>query len=103
MPCFAHVLRPGSLRWHELVGWTLPIVPVGFSAISHQFLTAYDGATGLLSAAQPAFTDISGIAPAQIGTGTPSANTTATGAGPPGVTLPDHRSLEKLRVDSLNR
>ena len=54
-------------------GWTEPIVPVDFSAISHQFLTAYDAVTGVLSAAQPAFTDISGIAaPSQIPTPTAS-------------------------------
>ena len=70
-------------------GWTEPIVPVGFSAISHQFLTAYDGASGLLSAAQPDFTDISGIAQvAQGGTGTSTpalvagTNVTITGSWP---------------------
>ena len=52
---------------------TLPIVPVSFGAISHEFLTAYNAATGSFSAAQPAFTDISGTAQvAQGGTGTSS-------------------------------
>lgn len=52
---------------------TLPIVPVSFGPISHEFLTEYNAATGSFSAAQPAFTDISGIAQvAQGGTGTSS-------------------------------
>ena len=53
---------------------TLPIVPISFGPISHEFITAYNAATGSFSAAQPAFTDISGVAATgQIGTGTPSA------------------------------
>jgi hypothetical protein len=52
---------------------TLPIVPVSFGPISHEFLTAYNAATGSLSAAQPEFTDISGVAsPAQLPTPTSS-------------------------------
>ncbi len=54
---------------------TLPIVPVGFGVISHEFLTAYNAATGAFTAAQPAFTDVSGVATtAQIGTGSPAAS-----------------------------
>ena len=52
---------------------TLPIVPVTFSAILHQFLTAYDAVTGVFSAAQPDYSDL---------TGTPQlANTIAPVAG----------------------
>lgn len=68
---------------------TLPIVPLTFSVISHQFLTAYNALTGVFSAAQPAFTDISGIAQvAQGGTGTATpglvagTNVTITGSWP---------------------
>ena len=47
----ALVCFDGTSWW----GWTEPIVPVGFSAISHQFLTAYNALTGAFtSAAQPA-------------------------------------------------
>jgi hypothetical protein len=38
----------------------LPIVPSTFTAITHEFLTSYNAATGLFTAAQPAFTDITG-------------------------------------------
>jgi hypothetical protein len=49
-------------------------LPSGFAAVAHEWIDSYDAATGLFSATQPAFTDISGVATtAQIGTGTPSA------------------------------
>lgn len=35
-----------------------------FNAVSHEFLTSYNASTGLFTAAQPAFTDISGTATA---------------------------------------
>ena len=38
----------------------LPVVPSTFTAVTHEFLTSYNAATGLFTAAQPAFTDISG-------------------------------------------
>ena len=70
LPTYCALVAFDGTNWW---GWTEPIVPVGFSAISHQFLTAYDAVTGMLSAAQPAFTDISGIAaPSQIPTPTAS-------------------------------
>jgi hypothetical protein len=48
--------------------------PQNTPAVSHEFLTGYNAATGGFTAAQPAFTDISGVATtAQIGTGTPAA------------------------------
>jgi hypothetical protein len=43
---------------------TLPVAPASFNAVAHEFLTAYNAATGAFSAAQPAFTDISGAATA---------------------------------------
>lgn len=52
----------------------LPIVPLTFAPVAHEFLTGYDDSSGVFSAAQPSFTDISGIAATnQIGTGTPTA------------------------------
>lgn len=48
---------------------TLPIVPVTFNAVAHEFLTAYDASTGIFSAAQPAFSDVSGnLATSQLPT-----------------------------------
>jgi hypothetical protein len=52
----AMVAYDGANWW----AWTEPIVPVTFGAVAHEFLTAYNAATGAWSAAQPAFTDISG-------------------------------------------
>lgn len=48
-----------SINWWAA---TLPIVPVTFTAVAHEFLTAYNAVTGAWTAAQPAFTDISGTA-----------------------------------------
>jgi hypothetical protein len=39
---------------------TLPTFAANTPAVSHQFLTAYNSTSGVFSAAQPAFTDISG-------------------------------------------
>ena len=86
LPTYEALVAFDGTNWFAA---TLPIVPVGFSAISHQFLTAYDALTGAFSAAQPAFTDISGIAQvAQGGTGTATpglvagTNVTITGSWP---------------------
>lgn len=58
------------------VNWwafTEPLVPLTFGAVTHEFLTSYNAATGTFTAAQPAFTDISGsVAPAQLPTPTGS-------------------------------
>lgn len=60
----------GTAWW----AFTLPIVPLGFGAVAHEFLTAYNAATGAFTAAQPAFADLSGIAtPAQLPAATASA------------------------------
>jgi len=52
----AMVAYDGANWW----AWTEPIVPVTFGAVAHEFLTAYNAATGAWTAAQPAFSDISG-------------------------------------------
>lgn len=39
---------------------TLPVVPVTFTPVAHEFLTGYDQSSGVFSAAQPAFSDLSG-------------------------------------------
>lgn len=67
----------------------LPKVPVTFNAVTHEFLISYNAVTGLFTAAQPAFTDISGIATTiQIGTGTPAAGKYVDGAAGAWTALP---------------
>lgn len=47
------------------VNWwaaTIPNQPQSITAVTHEFLTSYDSATGLFTQAQPDFTDISGTA-----------------------------------------
>jgi hypothetical protein len=47
----------------------MPIVPASFTAPSHEFFTGYNAATGVFTAAQPAFGDISGnLATSQLPT-----------------------------------
>lgn len=41
-------------------GATLPVVPLNAPAIAHEWIDAYNAATGVFSQTQPAFTDISG-------------------------------------------
>jgi hypothetical protein len=66
---FAMVVFDGT-NWKT----SAEVLPQTFSAISHEWLKDYDAVTGLFTASQPAFADISGVAtPAQIGTGTPAA------------------------------
>ncbi len=52
----AMVAYDGTNWW----AWTEPIVPVTFGAVAHEWLTGYNAATGAFTAAQPAFSDISG-------------------------------------------
>lgn len=67
---FSIVFFDGGDYWAA----ALPIVPATFVPVLHEFLTGYDAVTGIFSAAQPSFTDISGTATTnQIGTGIPSA------------------------------
>jgi hypothetical protein len=70
LPAYGTLVAFDGTNWFA---FTMPIVPVTFSAILHQFLTAYDAATGVFSAAQPDYSDL---------TGTPQlANTIAPVAG----------------------
>lgn len=46
-----------STNWHTTA---LPVAPQNAPAVTHEFLTAYDAATGAFSQAQPAYSDISG-------------------------------------------
>ena len=49
--------------WCDSTNWwaeTLPTVPVSFAAVAHEWLNSYTASTGLFTATQPAFTDISG-------------------------------------------
>lgn len=71
LPSYCALVAFDGTNWFAA---TLPIVPVTFGPISHEFLTGYNAATGAFSAAQPAFTDISGIAASsQLPTPTTSA------------------------------
>ncbi len=68
---------------------TMPIVPLSFSVISHEFLTSYDATTGEFSSSTIGFSDLTGIATtAQIGTGTPSAGEYVDGATGAWTALP---------------
>ena len=64
-------------------------LPATFAAVAHQWLNSYAASTGLFTATQPAFSDISGTAStAQIGTGTPAAGTYVDGASGVWTALP---------------
>lgn len=67
--CFS-VVEFYSGNWYAS---TTPVSPITFSVVAHEFITSYNATTGVFTAAEPAFTDISGIASvAQGGTGTSS-------------------------------
>jgi hypothetical protein len=60
---FTMVFFDGNNWW----AMNLPIVPVNTVAVTHQFFTAYNAATGAYSQAQPAFGDVSGtVAASQL-------------------------------------
>ena len=61
LPTYCALVAFDGTNW---IAATLPIVAVTFTAVAHQFLTAYNAATGAFTAAQPSFTDISGVAAA---------------------------------------
>lgn len=63
----------GSSWW----ALTMPIVPLAFNAVTHEFLTGYVATTGNFTAAQPAVADVTGAAPlaSPALTGTPTAPT----------------------------
>lgn len=70
-------------------GAALPIVPATLAVVAHMFVNGYNASSGIFSTAQPAFTDISGIATTeQIGTGTPTAGKYVDGAAGAWTTLP---------------
>ena len=67
-------------NWESMI---LPIVPVTFASVLHQWLKSYDATTGLFTATQPSFSDISGIvAPSQLPTPTASSIGGVEAAGP---------------------
>ncbi len=80
-----------STFWRGDGTWVALSAPTPFTPVSHQFLTGMNG-SGVFSAAQPTFTDISGtISTAQLGT------TTGTGAvvlaTSPALTTPHFSSI----------
>lgn len=86
LPTYFATIYFDGINWEAS---TLPIVPVNSPAVLHQFMTGYNAGTGLFSRAQPAFTDVSGIAATtQIGTGTPTAGKYVDGAAGAWTTLP---------------
>lgn len=50
-----------GINWWAAV---LPIVPLTFVPVAHEFLTGYDDTTGYFSATQPAIADVSGLSAA---------------------------------------
>ena len=75
--------------------WTEPIVPVTFGAVAHEFLTAYNAATGAWTAAQPAFSDISGsLSTSQL----PSAGLSVTITTAKLTTLGPDRECRDVRI-----
>jgi len=71
-PTYWAMVAFDSVNWWAAV---LPVVPLSFVAVTSEFLTAYNAATGAFSAAQPAFSDISGnLSTSQL----PSAGISAT-------------------------
>ena len=70
---FSMVVFDGS-NWHVSA---LLVIPQNTPAITHEFLTAYNSATGAFTQAQPAFSDISGnLATSQLPTAGISATIT---------------------------
>lgn len=64
LPTYWALVAFDGSNWFAVTG---PIAPLGFNAVTHEFLTAYNAGTGAFSAAQPAFADISGqIASSQL-------------------------------------
>lgn len=71
LPTYSVIVAFDGTNWWA---FTLPIVPVGNAGTAHQWIAAYNAATGAFTLSQPSFSDVSGVAStAQIGTGTPSA------------------------------
>ena len=70
LPTYAAMIAFDGTNWWA---WTVPIVPLTFNAVAHEWINSYNATTGVFMASQPAFSDISGVATTvQIGTGTPS-------------------------------
>jgi hypothetical protein len=74
-------------QWYAYVGATfIPVVPVTFNAVTHEWINSYNAGTGAFTGTQPAFTDISGtLATGQLpaavpvvsfGAGAPSGSST---------------------------
>jgi hypothetical protein len=68
------IFYDGSNWW----AMTVPIQPVGFAVLAHEFLTSYNSTTGLFTAAQPVIADVSGLS-AALALLAPIANPTFTG------------------------
>ena len=57
LPTYCAMVAFDGTNWFA---WTEPIAPATFGAVTHEFLTAYNAATGAFTAAQPAYSDLTG-------------------------------------------
>lgn len=58
-PLYTAIMVFDGTNWHATA---LPIVPSSMAKVAHEWLDSYNAATGAFTQAQPAFTDISGVA-----------------------------------------
>ena len=57
LPTYCAMVAFDGTNWFA---WTEPIAPVTFGAVTHEFLKSYNAATGAFTAAQPAYSDLTG-------------------------------------------
>ena len=76
-----------SREWKAFIGTTvIQVVPATFAAVLHEWLNSYDAVTGLFTATQPDFTDISGnLATSQLPTAGLSVTITTAALTPGGT------------------
>lgn len=72
---------------------TLPVVPVTFTAVPHEWLNSYDDTTGLFTASQPAASDLSN---GTTGTGAVVLADAPTFTGPPTVPAEDNTAAQTV-------
>lgn len=58
LPTYEALVAFDGTNWFAA---TLPIVPVDFGAISHEWLNAYNAATGAFTASRPDYSDLTGL------------------------------------------
>lgn len=94
LPGYFTMLFFDGSNWEAMI---LPIVPVTFTSVLHQWLKSYDGATGLFTATQPDFIDISGVAsPSQL----PNP-TTSTLGGIEAIAAVSHQWIDSISTSGV--